>query len=170
MLQYPEVIKSMKANPVIASLFYALLGVLLRYQSQNFRPIDGRGGCHAPQGGIVAERSETKSTFKHLFDNPSAQKRVKVKRSKTRTSYYHNSTASFRVIIALRFDIEGNPGPKGPSPKCSACSKTVRSNQKHLVCEHCFTTRHVTCLKLNPVAKAISRQNVYTCVSCLQFC
>ena len=81
--------------------------------------------------------------------------------------YYCNSTASFHVIIALRFDIEENPGPKGPSPKCSTCNKTVRSNQKHLVCEHCFTTTYVACLKLNSLTKAISRQNFYTCVSCL---
>ena len=71
------------------------------------------------------------------------------------------------MIIALSFDIEENPGPKGPSPKRCTCNKTVRWNQEHLVCKHCFTTTHVTFLKLNSVAEAIPHQNFYTCVSCL---
>ncbi len=158
----------MKAKLTIGLLLlYALLGVLLRFQTQKFRPNSVQNKGHATCRGMDAERKETKSSPMHLYGNSSTQKNVKVKRSKRRTCYYFNSTASFHVIIALRYDIEKNPGPKGPSLKCSTCSKTVRSNQKHLACEHCFTTTHVACLKQNSSKKVLSHQNFYTCVSCL---
>ena len=43
-------------------------------------------------------------------------------------------------------DIELNPGPGLCKPKCKICEKTVRSNQKHFTCEHCFEIIHSKCL------------------------
>ena len=44
---------------------------------------------------------------------------------------YANHSAMFQLIISG--DIETNPGPVN----CDSCQKTVRSNQRQLVCENC---------------------------------
>ena len=43
---------------MIGLLLYALLGVLLRCQTQNVRPSDSQNKCHTPQSGIAPERIE----------------------------------------------------------------------------------------------------------------
>ena len=70
---------------MIGLLLFALLGVLLRCQTQNVRPSDSQNKYHTPQSGIAAERIETKSAFKYLYGDSSTQKRVKVKRSKKKS-------------------------------------------------------------------------------------
>ena len=52
----------------------------------------------------------------------------KIKREKARIIYYNNSIATFNIILSG--DIEQNPGPGLPKPKCPRCDKTVRCNQK----------------------------------------
>ena len=60
----------------------------------------------------------------------------KIKRAKTRIIYYNNSIATFNIILSG--DIEQNPGPGLPKPKCPKCDKTVRCNQKYLICQLCL--------------------------------
>ena len=45
----------------------------------------------------------------------------------------------FQLIISG--DIETNPGPVN----CDSCQKTVRSNERQLVCENCFSKSHMKC-------------------------
>ena len=52
---------------------------------------------------------------------------------------YANHSAMFQLIISG--DIESNPGPVN----CDSCQKTVRSNQRQLVCENCFSKSHMKC-------------------------
>ena len=52
---------------------------------------------------------------------------------------YANHSAMFQLIISG--DIETNPGPVN----CDSCQKTVRSNQRQLVCENCFSKSHIKC-------------------------
>ena len=69
-----------------------------------------------------------------------------IKRSKSRVLYYSNSTASFQLVLSG--DIELNPGPGLRAPKCDSCNKTVKSNQKRLVCEQCFNVTHAKCVNM----------------------
>eukprot|EP00112_Aurelia_sp_Birch-Aquarium-sp1_P026226 Seg9174.1 transcript_id=Seg9174.1/GoldUCD/mRNA.D3Y31 product="hypothetical protein" protein_id=Seg9174.1/GoldUCD/D3Y31 len=75
--------------------------------------------------------------------------------------------ASFHVIIALQHNVEINPGPKGPSPKCSECNKTIRSNQKHCVCEFCRSVSHSKCVGFLLKSSAATTPIVHTCNDCL---
>ena len=60
----------------------------------------------------------------------------KIKRAKVRIIYYNNSIAIFNIILSGV--IEQNPGPGLPKPKCPRCGKTVRCNQKRLICQLCL--------------------------------
>ena len=88
---------------------------------------------------------------------------LKVKRSKSRISYYSNHTATHQ--LTLSGDIELNPGPQmrsgrstlvnkkqksiTTSPKCSLCSKGVGSNRKRFCCEICKGFTHVNCTNIS---------------------
>ena len=48
--------------------------------------------------------------------------------------------------LILLGGVELNPGSGLRKPKCKICEKTVRSNQKHFTCEHCFEIIHSKCL------------------------
>ena len=87
----------------------------------------------------------------------------RVKRAHSRTSYYSNSTATFNVILQSN-DIETNPGP---SPKCSICEKTVRINQKRLLCEHCREVTHAKCVNQANVIQNSRTPHLWTCQQCL---
>ena len=67
-----------------------------------------------------------------------------IKRTKGSVQYYSNCIATYKLI--LWGDIELNAGPGLRKPKCKICEKTVRSNQKHFTCEHCFEIIHSKCL------------------------
>ena len=71
--------------------------------------------------------------------------RSKIKRTKGKVLYHANSTATCNLILAG--DVETNPGPGLPAPKCRTCNKTktVRCNQKRLLCNHCFEITHAKC-------------------------
>lgn len=63
---------------------------------------------------------------------------------KKRTTYYHNSTASFNIVLSG--DIEINPGPGiHNNPKCSACQKGVGTNRKRFKCNSCLSLTHLSC-------------------------
>ena len=70
----------------------------------------------------------------------------KIKRAKARINYYNNSVATFNIILSG--DIEQNPGPGLPKPKCPRCDKTVRCNQKRLICQLCLDAFHANCVNL----------------------
>ena len=86
--------------------------------------------------------------------------RMKLKRSKSRVLYYPNTTATFNVILQAG-DIESNPGPGFSSPKCSICTKTVRCNEKQLICKQCFELTHARCANFKNV-KA-NNPTLWTC-------
>ncbi len=48
----------------------------------------------------------------HLGNQLNWEKKVRIIRTKRRTSYYNNATSTFNPIIKLWFDIEKNPGQK----------------------------------------------------------
>ena len=70
-------------------------------------------------------------------------------------TYYSNHDASYKLPISG--DIELNPGPNSGNrvenqedanvraPKCNICYKTVRTNSKRLMCEHCKLLVHLNC-------------------------
>lgn len=148
------------------SLLVVSLQLVLFIRNQDFdRPL-GHGCCSCSvniQPSASPGSSMTIPTLvnrKRIFGK---QQRYSIKRSKRSTLYYANSTASFRVLIALRFDIEENPGPRVPSPKCSLCNKTVRSNQQHCVCKFCLSVSHSVCLKFKHSTQSLT----HTCEFCL---
>ena len=55
--------------------------------------------------------------------------------------YYPNTTSTFNDILEAG-DIKSNPGPVFSPPKCSLCTKTVRSNKTKLIYEQCFEPTH----------------------------
>ena len=57
--------------------------------------------------------------------------------------YYSNYVATYRII--LPGDIGINPGPALRKQKCQVCDKTVRCNQKRLICEQCLEMCHIKC-------------------------
>ena len=73
---------------------------------------------------------------------------MKLKRSKSRVLHYPITTAKFNVL-SQPGDIESNPGPGFSTPKCSICTKTVRCNEKQLICKQCFESTHVRCANVN---------------------
>ena len=153
----------------VCMLFLVSLQLVLFIRNLDFvRPLShGCCSCNvniqspASLGSKMATTTFLVNT-KRSFDK---QLRYSIKQSKRRTLYYANSTASFHVLIALRFDIEENPGPRVPSPKCSLCNKTVQSNQQHCVCEFCRSVSHSACLDLS--FKHSTRSLIHTCDLCL---
>ena len=152
---------------VRALLFVSLELVLFTRNLDFVRPLSHEYcSCNAniQPAASPGSKMATPALFntKRSFDK---QMRYSIKRSKRRTLYYANSTAAFHVLIALRFDIEENPGPRVPSPKSSLCNKTVRSNQQHCVCEFCRSVSHSVCLDLS--FKHSTRSLIHTCDLCL---
>ena len=72
--------------------------------------------------------------------------RFKTKRHKHPTVYYSNSTPTYNIILSS--DIHVNPGPGSNAPKCSACEKTVKCNQKRFICDKCVEGSHGKCSNL----------------------
>ena len=99
---------------------------------------------------------------RHHHESPRG---LKIKRLKAPTLYYSNSTSTFNLIISG--DIEVNPGPGLPKPKCPCCEKTVRSNQKRLMCGHCFDMVHATCVNLKHLVNNSKTHVNWTCNNCL---
>ena len=80
----------------------------------------------------------------------------KIKRSKQSHSYYPNSVATDRFVLAG--DVETNPGPDDAKTgrkksvqniavkkSCLTCNKTIRLNEKELTCNLCSGSFHYKC-------------------------
>ena len=78
--------------------------------------------------------------------------------------YYPITTAKVNVLLQAG-DIELNPGPGFSTPKCSICTKTVRCNEKQLICKQCFESTHARCANFKNV-KA-NNPTLWTCSHCL---
>ena len=92
---------------------------------------------------ILIAVTEVSSSISHDTALPlklSTHPKKKIKRTKGSVQYYSNCIATYKLILSG--DIELNPGPGLRKPKCKICEKTVRSNQKHFTCEHCFEIIH----------------------------
>ena len=89
----------------------------------------------------------------------------RIKRVKSRVSYYSNSDATFNIILSG--DIECIPGP---APKCTECNKGVGTNRKRFICEVCMSLTHLSCSSI-PVAlhKSYNSRAAYTwtCKNCI---
>ena len=99
-------------------------------------------------------------------------KTKKIRYASARIIYYNNSSASFNLVLSG--DIERNPGPstddnkRKTAPICQICSKTVRSNNKRLLCSHCYNFIHLKCTTDYKIAVVNCRQPVtWTCCECL---
>ena len=102
----------------------------------------------------------------NLVNKKNTQTNVsKIKRSKASVLYYGNSVASFKLILSG--DVEKNPGPGLPKPKCKNCKTTVRSNQKQLLCIHCLEVTHLKCSNNTSLLKSITKVSDWTCPECM---
>ena len=74
--------------------------------------------------------------------------RINVRRLSKPVPYYHNSSATMRLLLSA--DIESNPGLVKPTESnrnckknksfasfCQECNKTVKANSRRLLCIHC---------------------------------
>lgn len=60
---------------------------------------------------------------------------------------HHHSGASYCLLLLLSGDISLNPGPiRFP---CMVCSRSVKSNQKALVCDACQQWSHANCARVD---------------------
>ena len=103
----------------------------------------------------------------------------KIRMTKSRVQYYSNHTATFQLLLSG--DIQVNPRPvlrsgdkttksevnKTVKPTCTICDKTIRSNQKHILCENCFETNHASCLNKTHLVSNGRIPLVTTCDNCL---
>ena len=89
----------------------------------------------------------------------------KIKRTKSSVQYSSNYIATYRIILSG--DIEINPGPRLRKPKSQGCYKTVRCNQKRLICEHCLEMCHVKCSNHQLNQNASKKVYEWTCPNCI---
>ena len=90
---------------------------------------------------------EVSSSIPHDTTLPlklSTHPKKKIKITKGSFQYYSNCIATYKCILSGDFELNPDPGLR--KPKCKICEKTVRLNQKHFTCEHCFEMIHSKCL------------------------
>lgn len=114
---------------------------------------------------LTDDRFEIHNISETLLNGLKSCKRMSIKRSKCPISYYENSTATFNIILSG--DIERNPGPGTHAPKCKECFKTVKSNQKRMICDKCLSVSHVKCLNKEHLNVKSRIPCTYTCHTCL---
>ena len=73
------------------------------------------------------------------MNNKAKPMRIKTKRHKHSTAYYSNSTFKFTFNIIFHV----NPQPVSNATKCSACEKTVKCNQKRVICDKNLSMLHM---------------------------
>ena len=95
------------------------------------------------------------------------------KKWSTPIMYYSNHDASYKLFISG--DIELNPGPSNgnrignqgdaniSAAKCNICYKTVRTNSKQLMCEHCKQLVHLNCANVNLNIKKLTIARLWNC-------
>ena len=59
------------------------------------------------------------------------------------------------------------PGPGLPKPKCPKCDKTVRCNQKRLICQLCLDVPHANFVNLKHPVRNSRDAESWTCNDCL---
>ena len=82
------------------------------------------------------------------------------RRSSKPVPYYHNSSATMRLLLSG--DIKSNTGPVNPTESnrnrkqnksfrsfCQECNKTVKANSKSPLCIHCNNLVHLKCIGTN---------------------
>ena len=81
-------------------------------------------------------------------------------------------------IDCLSGDIESNPGPSNGNrignqgdanlraPKCNICYKSVRTNSKRLMCEHCKLLVHLNCTNVNLKIENLKIAGLWSCHAC----
>ena len=89
----------------------------------------------------------------------------KIKRTKSSVQNYSDYITTYRIILSV--NIETNPGPGLSKQKCHVCDKTVRCNQKRLVCEHCLEMCHVKCFNHQLNQNASNKAYEWTCSNCI---
>ena len=89
----------------------------------------------------------------------------KIKRAKTRIIYYNKSIATFNIILSGY--IEQNPRPSLPKPKCPRRDKTIRCNQKHLICQLCLDVVQANYVNLKHRVRNSLDTESWTCNDCL---
>ena len=85
---------------------------------------------------------------------------INVRRSSKPVPYYHNSSATMRLLLSG--NIDSNPGPVNPTESnrnrkqnksfpsfCQECNKTAKANSKCLLCIHCSNLVHLKCIGTN---------------------
>ena len=91
-------------------------------------------------------------------------------------TYYSNHDPSYKLLISG--DIELNPGPNSGNrvgnqgdtnvraPKCNICYKTVQTNSKRLMWEHCKLLVHLNCANVNLKIENSKIARLWTCHAC----
>ena len=89
---------------------------------------------------------------------------------------YSNHDASYKLLISG--DIELNPGPNSGNrvgnqgdtnvraPKCNVCYKTIRTNSKRLMCEHCKLLVHLNCANVKLKIENSKIARLWSCHAC----
>ena len=106
----------------------------------------------------------------------------RARRQASSLQYYPNSVATFQLLMSAR-DIASNPGPAINMSKnkrmsnrnisaaiCPSCEKTVRKNQKRVLCEVCMSLTHARCSGIAGFYVKQVRANTpltWTCGQCL---
>ena len=88
-----------------------------------------------------------------------------IKRTKSNVQYHSNYITTYRII--LPGDIEVNLGSSLRKPKCQVCDKTVRCNQKRLICEHCLEMCHIKCSNHQLNQNVLNKAYEWTCPNCI---
>ena len=61
----------------------------------------------------------------------------------------------------------GNQGDANvTAPKCNICYKTVRTNSKRLMCEHCKPLVHLNCANVNLKIENSKIERLWSCHAC----
>ena len=90
---------------------------------------------------------EVSSSISHDTTLPlklSTHPKKKIIITKGSFQYYSNCIATYKLILSCDFELNPDSGLR--KPKYKIFEKTVRSNQKHFTCEHCFEIIHSECL------------------------
>ena len=89
---------------------------------------------------------------------------------------YSNHDVSYRLLISG--DIKLNPGPSNGNRignqenanvralECNICYKTVRTNSKRLMCEHCKPLVHLNCANVNLKIENSKIERLWSCHTC----
>jgi len=124
----------------------------------------------------IVQKTEENVEFTELTSDFTTQRNTRrpYGRQSRPILYYSNSVAT--MTLQLSGDIELNPGPntsrgsskvKHKAPSCEECNKTVRSNNKHLLCDKCHISTHLKCAQLQNTLTQNQFVKSWICNKCL---